>query len=113
MSTAQSTLFDAPEVEEETARPERGLITRRALNRSILACYRVEDEIWQRLHAAGCSDQSDAEAIRAALLPEYTRPPEWCELAAWQRICRSFRDWSQTFGNLRRFVELRRKRDDE
>ncbi len=107
--------FFGPSVEsepEQSVRREKGDVSRRSLPRSILDCYRVEDEVWRRLRGADCSEQSDAETIRAALLSEYTNPPPWCELAAWQRICRSFRDWARTFGNLELFVDLRRRRDE-
>ncbi len=110
----QTGFFDSPiEPEpEQSVRREKGDVSRRSLPRSILDCYRIEDEVWCRLRAANCSEQSDAVTIRAALLPEYTSPPQWCELAAWQRICRSFRDWAHIFGNLELFVDLRRRRDE-
>lgn len=111
MST-QAAFFDTPAPPERAPiHRENDHVARRDLSRSIVACSHVERAIWRILTTAGCDMQSDAEAIRAALLPVYTSPPAWCDLVAWQRMCRMFRDWARIFGNLQLFDELQRKHD--
>ncbi len=87
-----------------------GTVSLEELRRSRVACYRVEDAIWSQLRGSGISERSPLEALRAALAR--TTPPEWCASDAWERMCKTFGNWAQTFGNLRTFVELRNAKDE-
>lgn len=112
MST-QTGFLDTP-AEPETeprVRRDKSVITRRDLVHSIIACHRVEDEIWRRLREADCTEQTPAARIHAALAFECADAPAWCERDAWQRMVRAFREWSGIFGTLQLYATLRQKRD--
>jgi hypothetical protein len=114
MKTEQAAFF-VPPAESDDAPPahkEKGVITRADLSRSLAACHRVEDEIWSRLRGAGCKPTSSTALVRSYLATTCAIPPAWCEVAAWDRMVRSFRDWSHIFGDLDLFLSLRHRRDD-
>ena len=87
-------------------------IARSDLGRSIRSCYRIEDSVWGKLRALGCSEHSSVADIRLALVRIGQECPEWCEQAAWEAIAESFARWAGIFGDLRLFMALRRKRDE-
>lgn len=95
-----------------SARTKETVITVADLGHSKKACYRIEDAIWARLRALRCSERSSAADIRLALVSIRQQCPEWCEQGAWEAIAGSFTRWASTFGGLREFVFLRRKRDE-
>lgn len=88
-------------------------ISERDLCHSIKACHRIEDALWRRLYQLGCTESSDAGAVAVAIAGARRECPEWCERPAWDAIVESFLRWSGVFGNLRLFVALRRKRDEQ
>jgi hypothetical protein len=108
--SAQSTLFDVAVPTERTRTAKDGTIRRKGLSHSIIDCHKIEDAIWRELTEQGCDEHSKALQIDHAL--DQIPCPPWCELAAWERIAQSYREWSTIFGNLQLFWQLRRKRDD-
>ncbi len=84
----------------------------RDLTRKIRVCYRVEDAIWAKLQTLGITDRSGAAAVEGALASVQQACPDWCELAAWNRIARSFVVFATAHGSLQQFWMLRRKKDD-
>lgn len=93
---------------KKDARP----IAAKDLPRSLRDCYRIEDALWSRLRAAGCTWSTDAVGLGAALHAARAECPEWCEQPAWDAIAESFSRWAGIFGDLQLFVALRRKRDE-
>lgn len=111
----QEVFFDTPAAPEKTKKgtgADAELIKRSDLTRSRAACHRVENEIWQRLTQVGCTDQTNAARLLSAMAATCETPPEWCTVAAWERMLRSIAEWVRTFGTMELFWELRRKRDE-
>lgn len=73
------------------------------LRRSLTACHRVEDELLRRIHPLTV----DSKELRRALNAQRDRAPEWCEVKAWNRMIDSMTGWILTYGDLRRWQELR------
>lgn len=114
MSTQATFIGDAPTVEADepiTHGKASKYITAAQLRRSIVDCHRVEDAIWRKLRAAGCTPKSSVAKIANCLRAECADAPDWCEQAAWDRIKKSFLDWARTFGDLQKFVDLRNRKE--
>lgn len=100
------------EPDEPTAHTKASkYVTAAQLRRSIVDCHRVEDAIWRKLRADGCTPKSSAAKVANCLRHACADAPDWCEQAAWDRIKKSFLDWAHTFGDLQKFVDLRNRKE--
>lgn len=114
MSSAQSAFFVEPadqETDDKPAKGKRDVITMRDLSRSLVACHRIEDELWKRLRADGCTPASSAAKVANCLRYGCAEPPSWCEKQAWERIKQSMLGWARIFGSLQLHTDLRNKKD--
>lgn len=88
-------------------------VRRKDLARSIQACHRIEDAIWRKLEALGCTEYTKAVDIRLALASARRECPGWCEREAWERIADMFANWATIFDSLQLFWQLRWKREKQ
>lgn len=106
--TTQDRMFDAPTEVEGLRRPGKNdIISRADLLHSIVACHRVEDEMWKRLNLETSSRTAEVLAALDRLGP----PPSWCSAEAWERIATSMRSWATACGNMKLYWSLRWRRE--
>ena len=82
---------------------DRAYVALADLPRSLTACRRVEDELLRRIQPLTIDDRG----LASALEEQRATPPKWCEPKAWARMIDSTQGWIVTYGDLRRWQELR------